>query len=55
MKNKILLGIKIEATDEYYNAVQNKWFRVPPHWVGLRTSEISDKIFREGASEFVSV
>jgi len=55
MENRILMGIKIEATDEYYNDVHDKWMKVPPHWIGLRTHEVSFKIFREGASKFVSV
>jgi len=45
--HKELMGIKIVATDEYYNEVHYKWLPVPPHWVGLRTTEVEHRIFRE--------
>ena len=48
VKDNSYMGIKIIATDEYYNEVNNAWYLVPPHWVGLRTNEVSDKIFRDG-------
>lgn len=39
------LGYKVKACDEYLNEVSGKWLPVPPHWVGLWSSEVSHLIW----------
>ncbi len=37
--------MKITNTTEYLNEVHNKWLPVPPHWIGLDSSEVSHKLY----------
>jgi hypothetical protein len=47
-KEKVMMGIKILSTDEYWDEVYYIWRRVPVHWIGSRTSEIEHHIYRDG-------
>jgi hypothetical protein len=37
--------MKITPKTEYLNEVHNKWLPVPPHWVGLDSSEVQHKLY----------
>lgn len=41
------LGPVITADYVYYNEVHYKWMPVPVHWIGLHTSEVSDRVVKD--------
>jgi hypothetical protein len=43
IRNQVM-GPVITKNHVYFNDVHAKWFPVPAHWVGLHTSEVSDRV-----------